>query len=119
MHYVCVENGQVIGTFNYKPEVPDTVKVYEISLQEHDAVINGSHYFDIPQGLVLEVPKHVAKHRQAFLARAGGKTYLAETDWKVLRHIREKALGLPTSMSDDDYLAMEHQRHEVAKGLGT
>jgi hypothetical protein len=33
--------------------------------------------------------------------------FLAEQDWKRQRHISQKALGIPTSMSEDEYLAME------------
>jgi len=33
--------------------------------------------------------------------------FLAECDWKRNRHISQKALGVPTSMSEAEYLAME------------
>jgi hypothetical protein len=36
--------------------------------------------------------------------------YLASTDWKALRHIRQKALGVPTSLSDEAYLELEEER---------
>jgi hypothetical protein len=40
--------------------------------------------------------------------------YLESTDWKVLRHIRQKALGITTSMSDEEYLEFELSRVEAA-----
>jgi hypothetical protein len=40
--------------------------------------------------------------------------YLESTDWKVLRHIRQKALGITTSMNDEEYLEFELGRVEAA-----
>lgn len=35
------------------------------------------------------------------------KATLANADWKRMRHISQKALGIPTSLSEEDYIAME------------
>lgn len=43
--------------------------------------------------------------------------FLDETDWMVLRHIREKALGLETSISEGDYLDLEEERQSRAKEI--
>jgi hypothetical protein len=40
--------------------------------------------------------------------------FLAETDFKVLRHIRQKALGQQLSLSEEEYLALEQQRADAA-----
>lgn len=40
--------------------------------------------------------------------------FLAESDFKVLRHIRQKALGQELSLSDEDYLALEQERADAA-----
>ena len=40
--------------------------------------------------------------------------YLASTDWMVLRHIRQKALGVPTSLSEESYLDLEQERSAKA-----
>lgn len=119
MFHVCVENNRVISIINYNPEVPDGVTVYTISNEEHGALLVGTHYFDTDQGKVLEIPSALAKHRQDFLAKSNGRGYLTDTDWIVLRHIREKTLSLPTSLTEEEYLDLERKRHEVAKGLGT
>lgn len=39
---------------------------------------------------------------------------LASTDFKVLRHIRQKALGQELSLSEEEYLALEQQRSDAA-----
>lgn len=40
--------------------------------------------------------------------------FLVASDFKVLRHIRQKALGQQLSLSDEDYLALEQQRADAA-----
>lgn len=42
---------------------------------------------------------------------------LADTDYKVLRHIREKALGLKTTLNDDEYLMLEAERESNVRKI--
>lgn len=42
------------------------------------------------------------------------RAFLAETDWKVLRHIRQKALGQETTLTEEEYLALEAEREAKA-----
>lgn len=42
--------------------------------------------------------------------------FLKETDWKVLRHVGQKALGVATSMTEEEYLALEQER-QTKRGL--
>lgn len=39
---------------------------------------------------------------------------LNTTDYKVLRHIRQQALTLPTTLTQAEYLALEQQRHDAS-----
>jgi hypothetical protein len=78
----------------------------------------GTHYFDETLKKVVSKPKSVLdqiKQKQDTVRK--NKTllkFLADTDWKILRHIREKALNLPTSLSDSEYIALEKSRHDAA-----
>lgn len=40
--------------------------------------------------------------------------FLVETDYKVLRHIRQKALGQQLTLSEEEYLTLEQQRSDAA-----
>lgn len=40
---------------------------------------------------------------------------LSDTDYKVLRHIRELALGIPTTMAQEEYLLLEAQRESLVR----
>lgn len=119
MHYVLIENNELAGVFNYEPSVPDTVIVTSISDNEYENIaVKKTHYFDI-------VTRTVKAHTQVYLdslasdkeietKNAEYKDFLNSTDWKVLRHIRQKALGVATSMSEEEYLALEQQRSDAA-----
>jgi hypothetical protein len=43
--------------------------------------------------------------------------FLAESDWKVLRHIRQKALNQQLTLSEEEYLALEQQRSDAAASI--
>jgi hypothetical protein len=43
------------------------------------------------------------------------KKQISDTDYKVLRHIRETALGIPTSMTQQEYLVLEAKRESIVR----
>jgi hypothetical protein len=45
---------------------------------------------------------------------AAALKFLAESDYKVLRHIRQKALGQQLTLSEEEYLTLEQQRSDAA-----
>ena len=45
------------------------------------------------------------------------KAFLAESDWKILRHIRQKALQQATTLTEEQYLALEQQRADAAASI--
>ena len=94
MYYICVENDRVISVLDYEPNVPSTVSVTVLSNEDFAKLDNQTHYFDIET-----------------------KRYLDNTDWMVLRHIRQKALGIPTSLSESEYLDLELERNRRAASI--
>ena len=42
------------------------------------------------------------------------REFLNSTDWKIMRHIRQKALNVATSLTDVEYLELEQQRQAAA-----
>jgi hypothetical protein len=117
MYYVCVENKRVANILNYKPNAPESVKVIEITTEEHALMVEGTHLFDCEKEKVVQLSGDLLERRQKILKMRSGRSFLQETDWKVLRHIREKALGMETTMTEEEYIALEMERHEVAKKL--
>lgn len=43
--------------------------------------------------------------------------YLASTDWKILRHLREKQLEVSVSLTDVEYIALEQSRADAASRI--
>lgn len=43
--------------------------------------------------------------------------FLVASDWKVLRHIRQQALGIATTLTAQEYLELEQQRQMAADSI--
>jgi len=117
MYYICVENNQVISLLSYQPSVPDTVVVTEISDGDYSLIENKTHYFNVETNSVAPLTPEQLSQQQTFNENTEKIEFLNSTDWKVLRHIREKALGIATSMTEAEYLTLENQRNDVAKSI--
>lgn len=114
MHYVCIENNIVVSILNYAPNVPNSVSVVEITNEQADQLVAQTHYFDVPTRTVKPVDASVTEQKARDAANAIEREFLNSTDWKVMRHIRQKALNIPTSLSDAQYIELEQQRQAAA-----
>lgn len=114
MYYVCIEDDRVVNVLNYEPEVPTTVTVVEIEDADYQLLTARSHYFDIPSQTVLPYSTEVIDARAQQQQNKIYQQMLTESDWQVLRHIRQKALGIPTSLSEAEYLDLELERNGIA-----
>ena len=117
MYYVCVENNHVISVLNYCPEVPSSVQVQVISDAEYQQLQNETHYFDVVFMSVQPVDSSILDRKAVEVKNAQYRAFLNNTDWKILRHLREATLGLPHSLTDDEYRALEQQRADAAANI--
>ena len=117
MHYVCVEDNRVTAVLDYEPNVPDTIAIATITQQDRDNIERGTHYFDIESMSVQSQHAEVLEARAQQELNVEHEKYLRSTDWQVLRHIRQKALGMPTSLSEAEYLALEAERQRRADAI--
>jgi hypothetical protein len=117
MYYICIENGKVCGVLNYEPTVPSTVKVHQISDSEYATLTDTRHWFNTETMQIELINATALADWDRSAETAGLRTFLQETDWKVLRHIREKALGITTSITEDQYIELEQQRQQAAKQI--
>ena len=114
MNYVCIENNLVVSVLNYQPNVPGSVTVVEITDAQAAQIAAQTHYFDVASKSVTAVAAGVAAQRATDVANGQEREFLNSTDWKVLRHIRQKALNITTSLSDAEYIQLEQQREAAA-----
>lgn len=117
MYYICVEDNRVVSVLDYRPSVPDSVSVIEISNDDFHALDNQTHFFDVETNQVVAYGSEKLERDQQLEQNREHEKYLRSTDWQVLRHIRQKALGVPTSLSDAEYLDLELERNRRANSI--
>ena len=74
--------------------------VQEAVTEMRDVPVPGSY-----EVLVEDISSKVAQE----VINAEALAFLAECDWKRQRHISQKALNIPTSLTEEAYLAMERE----------
>ena len=114
MHYVCIENNQITGIQSYEPAVPSTVSVVTISDEHYAQIMAQTHRFDTASRTVVAVDQVVINQREQDRLNGIDREFLNSTDWKIMRHIRQKALNVATSLTDAEYLELEQQRQAAA-----
>lgn len=117
MYYVCLENDAVISILSYEPQVPSTVTVIAISDSEYNCLEAETHRFDIPSKVVVPVDASIQSRKEQEQLNAVEREFLNSTDWKILRHIRQKSLGIATSLTEAEYLALEQDRNNAANRI--
>lgn len=117
MNYICIENNVITAVLNYRPNAPQSVEVFEVNDDQYALVTAGTHFFDVTTKTVKAYSAEQLAEQQVFTEAMATKEFLNSSDWKVLRHIREKALGIATSLTDEAYLELEQQRETAAESL--
>ena len=114
MHYVCIENNQITGIQSYEPAVPNTVFVATISDSQHAQIMAQTHQFDVASRTVVAVDQVIIDQKEQHRLNGLEREFLNSTDWKIMRHIRQKALNVATSLTDVEYTELEQQRQAAA-----
>jgi hypothetical protein len=117
MHYVCIENNVIISILNYEPSVPESVQIISIDNVDAENINNQTHFFDIETRTVKPIASEIIVQLEQEKLNAVRREFLNSTDWKILRHIRQKALNVATSMTDEEYIALEQQRNDTASQI--
>jgi hypothetical protein len=119
MHFVCIEDNKVTSILNYAPNVPSTVFVVQITDEQANGISNQTHYFDLASKTVKTVSGTELSRREIERRNIIERDYLNSTDWMVLRHMRQKYLGLTTSMTEDQFRELEQNRQAAAARIVT
>jgi hypothetical protein len=114
MYYVCIENNLIIGIQNFEPNVPNTVTVSAISDEQYEKIKNQTHRFDINLNTIVPEDLSILNNKERERLNGAEREFLNSTDWKILRHIRQKALNTTTTLTEAEYIALEQQRNDAA-----
>ena len=114
MYYVCIEDNLVISIMSYEPAVPASVRTVTITNEQYDQIMAQTHRFDVATDSLVPVPSEELVQKEQDILNAVEREFLNSTDWKVMRHLRQKALGEPTSLTEEQYLELEQQRSDAA-----
>ena len=117
MYYVCIENNLVTSIMSYEPAVPDTVRTVTISKEQYDQIMAQTHRFDVTTDSLVSVPSVELEQKERDILNAVEREFLNSTDWKVMRHLRQKTLGESTSLTEEQYLELEQQRSDAASRI--
>jgi predicted nucleotidyltransferase len=63
---------------------------------------------------VVAVDSEELAQKTQYMANGLEREFLNSTDWQILRHIRQKALAITTTLTDTQYLELEQQRQAAA-----
>lgn len=117
MHYICIENHQIVSVLNYEPNVPQTVQVIPISDDQAKLLQVGTHYYDVTDHMIKVVSDSITQVQAQMAQNTTAKSFLQRTDYQVLRHIRQLHLGIPTSLTSDEYTQLELDRQQAAVSI--
>ena len=117
MKYFCIEENRISAVLDYEPNVPDTVEVVQVSDEAYKSIQDRTHYFDPIKKVIKPVSDEAKAAAIAEKEKNDAIDFLNNSDWKVLRHIREKALNIETTLTEEEYLALETQRAEAASKI--
>lgn len=117
--FVCIdkESNQVTSVLAYEPNVPPEIEVVEITDEENQKIKDQTHYFDLETRTVKPLPQSDLDKQQIEKDNLVLREKLSSSDWKVMRHLRQKALGIPTTLSDEEYIALEQDRQNTASSI--
>lgn len=115
MNYLLIENEQLVGVCDYEPNLgEDDIKVIPYSgniPRERIIYINGK--IQDSNNYVFINGKYVKKTNailNILKTNEESENYLTDTDWLVIRHRDQLALGQTTSLTNEQYLDLLAKR---------
>jgi len=115
MNYLLIENEKLVGVCDYEPNVgEDDIQVITYSgniPRERILYINGK--IEDSDNYVFLNGKYVRKTKaitNLINTNEEAKNYLNDTDWLVIRHRDQLALGQTTSLTNEQYLDLLAKR---------
>lgn len=123
MLFIGIENNKIVAKLDYKPNISEEepVKIIEYTGNtpaEFISLIDGKIcdsrdyiFFKGKNVLATEAIKEQLKTNK------NSKTFLTNTDWKILRHIEQVTKNLQTSLSEEEYQILLNSRQKARESI--
>ena len=115
MNYLLIENEKLVGVCDYEPNVGDDdiqVVAYSGNIPRERIIYVDGKVADM-NNYVFIIGKYIKKTRaieNLLNTNDEAKHYLNDTDWLVIRHRDQLALGQTTSLTNEQYLDLLTKR---------
>ena len=115
MNYLLIENEKLVGVCDYEPNVGDDdiqVVAYSGNIPRERIIYVDGKVTDMNNYVFIN-GKYVKKTRaieNLLNTNDEAKHYLNDTDWLVIRHRDQLALGQTTSLTNEQYLDLLTKR---------
>ena len=115
MKYILTKNKQLVSVLNYEPNTSGDTEIIitKITDDEDTLILNKTHKFDLDSLKIVPNSTENNLQIQKEKLKESNLLFLSSTDWKILRHIREKHLGISTTLSEKQYTELETLRQEA------
>jgi hypothetical protein len=118
MFYVYIEDDNtIVSILDYIGTIPSNTKMFEITDEEYKSITDLKSYFNIKEKKVVPNTTKMNDDINIKENNLTNKRFLNTSDWKILRHSREKTLGITTSLTNAEYLELEQQRYTAANAI--
>ena len=115
MNYLLIENEQLVGVCDYEPNIgEDNIQVitYSGNIPQERIIYVDGKVADMNNYVFIN-GKYIKKTKaieNLLNTNDEAKRYLNDTDWLVIRHRDQLALGQITSLSNEQYLDLLAKR---------
>ena len=115
MNYLLIENEKLVGVCDYEPNVGDDdiqVVAYSGNIPRERIIYVDGKVVDMNNYVFIN-GKYIKKTRaieNLLNTNDEAKHYLNDTDWLVIRHRDQLALGQTTSLTNEQYLDLLTKR---------
>lgn len=107
-------------SFNFSSgrcSAPDHIIQVECTEEDEKKLISREYIFDPNTKTIVKKGESQLLALEIENKNYENLRFLSSTDWMVLRHLREKALGEQTSLTEEQFLQLEANRHVAAKSI--
>ena len=115
MKYIIVQNNQIV--YQYEADQPQAFGgSWSAEYSQHLEIDPSIQFPKLVDGVVVEDEEKKQQY-EAQIQSQEALNFLNTTDWKVIRHRDQQALGVPTSMTEEQFQELLEQRQSARDSI--